>query len=223
MQQGARRNPRRFMPEEGEARVRSDVRGTAKPHRDSPLLEESLLSRWIAGMIRAGTRRDAAILCHADTRVPTGAEIVGTGSRPWRGMAAGSLRFPPSGSPPHTMAITESAIDALSAFLITSPGRCPDRVPLDNRRKTEPAQLDPRMEPGTDPLCLRCRPERRSRSSLPHAEGHQGLTPPAGRSHGLERPPEEAHRPRHNKDSDRRHDSRQTPRTGFAVDVKMST
>ena len=83
------------------------------------------------GMIHADTRRNAVFLCHADTRVPTGAEIIGTGSRPWRGMAAGSRKaagsfwFPDSGSPPHTMVITESAIDALSAFLIARPGPAP--------------------------------------------------------------------------------------------------
>ena len=83
------------------------------------------------GLLHADRRRNAVFICHGGTRVPTGAEIVGTGNRPWRGMAAGSrkaagsFRFPQSRNPPETLVITESAIDALSAWLITSPHRTP--------------------------------------------------------------------------------------------------
>jgi len=95
-------------------------------------LDPGLVDRCHAqGLVSADARRNAVFLCHDGSRAPTGAEIVGTGSRPWRGMAAGSRKaagsfwFPPSRSPPRTLVVAESAIDALSASLAVRPEPTP--------------------------------------------------------------------------------------------------
>ena len=83
------------------------------------------------GMIHADRYRNAVFLCRNHQHRTTGAELVGTGHRPWRGMAAGSRKaagsfwFPPDQIPPQRVIVTESAIDALSAWLMTADDRIP--------------------------------------------------------------------------------------------------
>lgn len=83
------------------------------------------------GLIHADSHRNAVFLCRDHQLRPTGAELVGTGQRPWRGMApgsrkaAGSFWFPTDRIPPHRLIVTESAIDALSAWLVTGEDRIP--------------------------------------------------------------------------------------------------
>ena len=83
------------------------------------------------GLIQADRYRNAVFLCRDHRGRTTGAELVGTGHRPWRGMAAGSRKaassfwFPPDQIAPHRLVVTESAIDALSAWLITGEDRIP--------------------------------------------------------------------------------------------------
>lgn len=78
------------------------------------------------GLLHADARRNAVFLTTDKNRKPTGAECFGTvtppGGKPFRGMAPGSQKnsgsfwIPADQSPVHTLFITESAIDALSAF-----------------------------------------------------------------------------------------------------------
>ena len=81
------------------------------------------------GLILADRNRNAVFLCRDHRQRTAGAEIVGTGHRPWRGMAAGSRKaagsfwFPADHAPPHRLILTESAIDALSAWLVTGESR----------------------------------------------------------------------------------------------------
>ncbi|MDE2792577.1 MAG: toprim domain-containing protein [Paracoccaceae bacterium] len=88
-------------------------------------------ARWIAacrrrGLVAADARKNAVFIATNAGRTVTGAEITGTvrtasGGR-YRAMARGSRKdggsfwLPVDRSPPHTVMLTESGIDALSAF-----------------------------------------------------------------------------------------------------------
>lgn len=87
------------------------------------------------GLLHADTRGNAVFLATDRNRKPAGAECPGTarlpGGRRFRGMAPGSGKdlgsfwIPTDNTPPHTLLIAESAIDALSAFSLAdlrSPG-----------------------------------------------------------------------------------------------------
>ena len=83
------------------------------------------------GILGADRRRNAVFLCRSGTGRPAGAELVGTGSRRWRGMSPGSRKadggFWLQADPrtPQRLVIAESAIDALSAFLLAEPEQAP--------------------------------------------------------------------------------------------------
>ena len=92
-------------------------------------LPEPLVSRCHQlGLIFADQYRNALFLCTDAQRRPTGAELVGTCPRPngsrFRAMARGSRKqrgsfwLATDQSPPHTACLTESPIDALSAWLL---------------------------------------------------------------------------------------------------------
>ncbi len=92
-------------------------------------LPDRLLSRCHQlGLVFADHRRNALFQCTDAQRNPTGAEIVGTLVRPdgsrYRGMARGSRKdrggfwLPVDRSRPVAAIIVESAIDALSAWLL---------------------------------------------------------------------------------------------------------
>ncbi len=79
-------------------------------------------------VLRADARDNAVFLCSDAAGTRTGAEIVGTRpDRPWRGMAPGSRKarggfwMRSSARPPHTVILTESAIDAISLLHLKSP------------------------------------------------------------------------------------------------------
>jgi hypothetical protein len=106
------------------------------PHRDSgklpivrrylvhqrslaPSLIDALLD---AGRIYADDRGNAVFVMLGDQERPVGAEIRGTTSRPWKGLAPGSKKdlgyFSVSAPGDNTIVLCESAIDALSCFTL---------------------------------------------------------------------------------------------------------
>ena len=76
----------------------------------------------------ADTRGNAVFLLLGKENSPVGAELRGTGSAPWRGMAPGSqkdLGYFSIHAPDVTMIVLcESAIDAMSCFLLHPSSRC---------------------------------------------------------------------------------------------------
>lgn len=117
-------------------------------HMDSVLMyliEKRKLSRKIveslinSGDIFADSRRNAVFLCQDLNRQVTGAELRGTGSDPFKGIAPGSKRgtgfFTIQHENPTELIIVESAIDALSyktlfpassAVLVSTAGVMPE-------------------------------------------------------------------------------------------------
>lgn len=70
------------------------------------------------GRIHADTRRNAVFLCHDGDGKLTGAELRGTGPKPFKGMATGSRRgvgfFTLAHATPERLVVVESALDALA-------------------------------------------------------------------------------------------------------------
>ena len=83
-----------------------------------PVLD--LLSK--SGNLYADSSANAVFLMREEHGIPTGAELRGTGPRPWRGMAPGSRKDLGFFSVPNVhhngVILCESAIDAVSCFLI---------------------------------------------------------------------------------------------------------
>lgn len=79
-----------------------------------------------SGQLYADDRANAVFLLCDERNSPVGAELRGTGPRPWRGMAPGSRKdtgYFAIGTPcPHGLILCESAIDAISC-LVLHPGR----------------------------------------------------------------------------------------------------
>ena len=90
----------------GQRRLRSDV--------VDPLIH--------SGDIYADNHANAVFLLRGKRNAPVGAELRGTGPRPWRGMAPGSRKnlgcFSVRGTRIDAIILCESAIDAISCFLI---------------------------------------------------------------------------------------------------------
>ena len=91
-----------------------------------------LLTRCLrSGLLYPDSRRNAVFLCRNRDRIVTGAEIVGTAPQPggqtFKAMAPGSrkaqggFQLPTAPSPPQALLLVESALDALSAFLLLAP------------------------------------------------------------------------------------------------------
>jgi hypothetical protein len=105
---------------------------------DRRRLPEALVEPLIAGgFVYADWRGNAVFLLLGKEEEPVGAEIRGTTSRPWRGMAPGSRKdmgyFSISVPEPTAVILCESAIDALScrtlsdgAFCISTSGARPN-------------------------------------------------------------------------------------------------
>jgi Protein of unknown function (DUF3991)/Toprim-like len=91
----------------------------------APSLVESLVE---SGRLYADTRSNAVFLLLGKENRPVGAELRGTGSARWRGMAPGSqkdLGYFSIHAPNVTMIVLcESAIDAMSCFLLHPSSRC---------------------------------------------------------------------------------------------------
>lgn len=94
-------------------------------------LRPELIDRLIqTGSLYADGRANAVFLLQGASAAPVGAELRGTTSQAWRGMAPGSKKdfgffsippvpFPPqTDPPPRTILLCESAIDAISAHML---------------------------------------------------------------------------------------------------------
>lgn len=70
------------------------------------------------GLVYLDSRRNAVFLCHAPNGTVTGAELRGTGTTPYKGMAPGSRRgvgfFTLTRPAPTQLVVVESALDALA-------------------------------------------------------------------------------------------------------------
>ena len=90
----------------------------------SPLLESLVES----GRLYADTRGNAVFLLLGKENRPVGAELRGTGPARWRGMAPGSQKdlgyFSIDALAPTRIVLCESAIDAMSCFLLHPSSRC---------------------------------------------------------------------------------------------------
>jgi len=91
----------------------------------TPSLIESLLE---SGRLYADTRGNAVFLLLGKENRPVGAELRGTGYARWRGMAPGSQKdlgyFSIAAPRPTTIVLCESAIDAMSCFLLHPSSLC---------------------------------------------------------------------------------------------------
>ena len=91
----------------------------------TPSLVESLVE---SGRLYADTHGNAVFRLLGEENRPVGAELRGTGSARWRGMAPGSqkdLGYFSIHAPDATMIVLcESAIDAMSCFLLHPSSRC---------------------------------------------------------------------------------------------------
>ncbi len=81
-----------------------------------------------SGVIYADSRANAVFLLLGKEKQPVGAELRGTTSRPWRGLAPGSRKdlgffAVPAQARPATV-LVESAIDAISCFALHPDRRC---------------------------------------------------------------------------------------------------
>jgi hypothetical protein len=91
----------------------------------TPALIDSLVE---SGRLYADTRGNAVFLLLGKENRPVGAELRGTGSARWRGMAPGSQKdlghFSIAAPGATTIVLCESAIDAISCFLLHPSSRC---------------------------------------------------------------------------------------------------
>jgi hypothetical protein len=105
------------------------VKGYLTARRAIPAALVDLLIQ--SGMLYADARANAVFLLLGKENIPVGAELRGTTDRPWRGMAPGSRKdlgsfgVPAStAAVPQTIILCESAIDALSCFVLHPESRC---------------------------------------------------------------------------------------------------
>jgi len=91
----------------------------------TPSLIESLIE---SGRLYADRRSNAVFLLLGKENTPVGAELRGTGSARWRGMAPGSQKdlgyFSVDAQDPTRIVLCESAIDAMSCFLLHPSSLC---------------------------------------------------------------------------------------------------
>jgi len=95
---------------------------------DQRRLNSIVVQRLIrSGNLYADGHHNAVFLLRGKRNAPIGAELRGTGPHPWRGMAPGSRKnlgyFSVRGARIEATVLCESAIDAISCFLI-HPHRC---------------------------------------------------------------------------------------------------
>jgi hypothetical protein len=92
-------------------------------------LPEAVLDSLIeSGALYADGRANAVFLLLGKEKQPIGAELRGTSFHPWRGLAPGSKKdlgfFSISAAHPQLTVLCESAIDALSCFVLLPQARC---------------------------------------------------------------------------------------------------
>ncbi len=107
------------LPERTPGRLSTVQRYLTARRRISPALVTRLIQR---GDLYADHYANAVFVLRGKNNVPVGAELRGTGPRPWRGMAPGSRKhlghFSIRASDIAGIILCESAIDAISCFAI---------------------------------------------------------------------------------------------------------
>lgn len=142
-------------------------RDLSLPRRDhrklSPVLhclvDERCLPRSVVeplierGTIYADDKANAVFLLLGEGGRPVGAELRGTGHRPFRGMARGSRKdlgyFSVPASAPRKIAISESAIDALSCHTLHPQSLCISTAGA----RPNPLWLGPLLQRGLEVCC----------------------------------------------------------------------
>ena len=113
-------------------------------------LLETLLQ---SGSFYADARANAVFLLRNSQNLPVGAELRGTTERQWRGMAPGSRKdqgcFAIPAEPRPTLVICESAIDALSCFVLHPQHRCLSTAGA----RPNPHWLQPLLDEGCQIYC----------------------------------------------------------------------
>lgn len=96
-----------------------------RERRIPPLIVQSLIE---SANLYADHRANAVFLLRGEHGIPVGAELRGTTSRSWHGLAPGSQKdhgfFSIPTSPLPTIILVESAIDAISCFALHPQHRC---------------------------------------------------------------------------------------------------
>jgi hypothetical protein len=96
-----------------------------RERRIPPALVQSLME---SANLYADHRANAVFLLRGEQSAPVGAELRGTTSRPWHGLAPGSQKdhgfFSIPTAPLPTIILVESAIDAISCFALHPQNRC---------------------------------------------------------------------------------------------------
>lgn len=92
-------------------------------------LDPGLLDPLIqSGTLYADQHANAVFLLLGKEKTPVGAELRGTGQHPWKGMAPGSNKnagfFSLGATPPHSVILCESAIDAISCVALNPDSWC---------------------------------------------------------------------------------------------------
>ena len=97
-------------------------------HRQRRLPLELIEALVATGDLYADARANAVFLLRNDQHAIVGAELRGTGPRPWRGMALGSRKdqgsFAIGPQPVEALVLCESAIDAISCLALRPGHRC---------------------------------------------------------------------------------------------------
>ena len=106
-----------------------------------------------SGTLYADARTNAVFLLRDDHRLPVGAELRGTTATPWHGLAPGSRKdlgcFAIPVEPRSTVVLCESAIDAISCFVLHPAYRCLSTAGA----RPEPRWLRPLLEQGCQLYC----------------------------------------------------------------------
>jgi hypothetical protein len=117
-----------------------------------------------SGSLYADARANAVFLLHDDHHLPVGAELRGTAGVPWRGLAPGSRKdlgcfaipvHPPQYchggwvEPRSAVVLCESAIDALSCFVLHPGYRCLSTAGA----RPDPRWLQPLLDQGCEVYC----------------------------------------------------------------------
>jgi len=135
-------------PDEGSlARVK---RYLVAERRLAPPLIDTLVE---SGRLYADNRANAVFLLQGSQNIPVGAELRGTGPRSWRGLAPGSRKdlgcFSVHADDGDGIILCESAIDAISCFMLHPRHRCISTAGA----RPDPRWLAPFIEQGRQVYC----------------------------------------------------------------------
>jgi hypothetical protein len=145
-------------PPRSELRLPPPAPNQLTPVRDYLIAARHLPTGLVAALIDSGTlyadaRTNAVFLLCDDHRLPVGAELRGTTATPWHGLAPGSRKdlgcFAIPAEPRSTVVLCESAIDAISCFVLHPAYRCLSTAGA----RPEPRWLRPLLEQGCQVYC----------------------------------------------------------------------